>query len=223
MWDTSYKPLTSTYGNPKTGCQFTSLVRGCERRYALEHCETLLISKPSRFQQYGEELILDPQEGLAKEESVIQTQETAAELSRQKAAADLEEAVELLYSQTHVLHKERHTLIQIPKPTSKPSRHGNEWWIFCTAIRPDDDDWDKWRNTLPQEYDHVSEIGQPATFAQALARMVADQIRSQRRRLDTEHDGRCRNGALQIQDPMGLPRPRSLRRQRVRNAVRAHR
>ena len=41
---------------------------------------------------------------------------------------------------------------------------------------PNDGEWDTWRATLPEEYDHVSEIGQPAKFAQALARMVAEQI-----------------------------------------------
>ena len=33
-----------------------------------------------------------------------------------------------------------------------------------------------WKATLPEEYDHISEIGQPAKFAQALAHMVAEQI-----------------------------------------------
>ena len=35
---------------------------------------------------------------------------------------------------------------------------------------------DAWKATLDENYDHVSEIGQPAKFAQALARMVTEQI-----------------------------------------------
>ena len=159
---------------PDDRLPITSLVRGCERRYALEHCETVLISKPARFQQHGEELVLDPQEGLAKEESVTQTQETPAEISREKAAADLEEAVELLYPQTGILHKETRTNTNTDT-NIQTITYAKEWWIFCTAIKPDDD-LEKWRNTLPPKYDHISEIGQPAAFAQALARMVADQI-----------------------------------------------
>ena len=48
-----------------------ALVKGCRREHALEDGETIFISKPARFREYGEELILDVQEGLAKEESVI--------------------------------------------------------------------------------------------------------------------------------------------------------
>ena len=54
--------------------------------------------------------------------------------------------------------------------------YGKDWWIFCASIRPDDGDWDAWRATLDDDYDHVSEIGQPAKFAEALARMVTEQI-----------------------------------------------
>ena len=66
-----------------------SLVRGCERKYALEDCETIMISNPARYRSHGEELILDVQEGLAKEETVIASQETAAQATRQRAVADL--------------------------------------------------------------------------------------------------------------------------------------
>ena len=54
--------------------------------------------------------------------------------------------------------------------------YGKDWWIFCTSITPDDGDWDAWKATLDEDYDHVSKIGQPAKFAQALARMVTEQI-----------------------------------------------
>ena len=149
---------------PEDRLPITSLVRSCERRYALEQGEILLVSKPTRFQQYGEELILDPQEGLAKEETVIETKGTAADISRQRVSADLDEAVCLLNSPFRVSHTETHT-----NTNSQTLTYENDWWIFCTAIKPNDHDWGKWRSTLPQEYDHVSEIGQPAKFAQALA------------------------------------------------------
>ena len=48
--------------------------------------------------------------------------------------------------------------------------------MFCASIRPDEGDWDVLRFTLDEDYDHVSEIGQPAKFAQALARIVTEQI-----------------------------------------------
>jgi len=43
-------------------------------------------------------------------------------------------------------------------------------------LEPNDEEWESWRATLPGDYDHVSEIGQPAKFAQALARMVTEKI-----------------------------------------------
>ena len=54
--------------------------------------------------------------------------------------------------------------------------YAKEWWILSTSMKPDDEELDNWRTTLPKHYDHVSEIGQPAKFAQALAHMVAEQI-----------------------------------------------
>ena len=59
---------------------------------------------------------------------------------------------------------------------SRSLSYGKEWWIFCTSIEPSEGDRAAWRATLPEEYDHVSEIGQPAKFAEALARMVTEQI-----------------------------------------------
>ena len=59
---------------------------------------------------------------------------------------------------------------------SETLTYAKEWWIFCTSIRPDDSEWESWRRTLPDHYDHVSEIGQPAKFAQALAHMIAEQL-----------------------------------------------
>ena len=54
---------------------------------------------------------------------------------------------------------------------------GKEWWIFSTSIKPEtEDEWAAWRATLDPAYDHESAIGQPAKFAQALGRMVTEQL-----------------------------------------------
>ena len=155
--------------DPSDRTPITSLVRGSERKYALEDGETILISKPARFREFGEELILDRQEGLAKEESVTVTEETA----RQQAVSDANEAIELLNTRVRASYQETRTSTE---RNSQSLSFGNEWWILCAAIRPSEEDWATWRYTLPATYDHISEIGQPAKFAQALARMVAEQI-----------------------------------------------
>ena len=166
---TSYIDLRS----PGDRTPITSLVKGCERKYALEDCETILISKPARFRSYGEELILDVQEGLAKKETVIALPATTAQTTRGRAISDLNSALELLDTRIRPHYSESCTNTD---KTSKSLTYAKEWWIFSTSIRPENEERATWRCTLPKGYDHVSEIGQPAKFAQALSDMVAEQI-----------------------------------------------
>lgn len=151
-----------------------ALVKGCKREHALEDGETVLISKPARFREYGEALIRDEQEGFAKEEIITLAAETAVDAAKRRATEDLNEAHQLLKSGMEfvrrVEHKSRHTKCD-------SLTFGKEWWIFSTSIRPkNNDEWDAWRAALDDDYNHVSEIGQPAKFAEALARMVTEQI-----------------------------------------------
>lgn len=153
--------------------RFPALVKGCKREHALEDRNHVLISQPGRFRKYGEKLIKDVQEGFAKEKHVTLTEESSAELKRRKMVDDLNAARELVGSRIHMVHKETGS----GRNTSSNSiEHGEGWWIFCASIEPSKEDWETWRATLPEEYDHVSVIGQPAKFAQALARMVAEQV-----------------------------------------------
>lgn len=148
-----------------------SLVKGCKREHALEDGETVLISKPERFREYGAALIRDEQEGLAKVDRVLPERETPEAAVRRRVVAEQNEALEILG-----LPDQKSEYQEAEKTNSEFLSYGKDWWIFCASIRPDDDDWDAWRATLDDDYNHVSEIGQPAKFAQALARMVAEQI-----------------------------------------------
>ena len=75
-----------------------ALFKGCKREHALDDGATILISKPARFREYGEELIQDLQEGFAKEESMTVREETAAEAAKRRAVEDINEAQGLLNS-----------------------------------------------------------------------------------------------------------------------------
>ena len=152
-----------------------ALVKGCKREHALESGETILVSKPARFRDYGEALIRDDQEGLAREESVAETEQTPAQSMRQRAIADMNEALELAGSGTNLrlTHKETH--VESVKSV-KSFEYGKGWWVFCASIEPQGDEWEAWRATLDEEYNHESVIGQPSKFAQALAGMVVEQI-----------------------------------------------
>ena len=150
-----------------------SLVKGCSREHALEDGETVLISKPERFREGWVALIRDEQEGLAKEELVTLEAETPEEAAKRRATADLNDALQLVGSRMKSVHRVEYSR---RKTQSESFSYGKDWWIFCASIRPDDGDLDAWKATLDENYDHVSEIGQPAKFAQALARMVTEQI-----------------------------------------------
>ncbi len=150
-----------------------SLVKGCRREHALEDGETLLISKPERFREYGVVLIRDEQEGFAREEDVAVEAETPQEAAKRRATTDLNDALQLVGSVMKPVHRVEHSR---RKTRTESFSYGKDWWIFCASIRPDEAEWDAWRASLDEDYDHVSEIGQPAKFAQALARMVTEQI-----------------------------------------------
>ena len=150
-----------------------TLVKGCKREHALEDGETLLISKPERFREYGVALVRDDQEGFAREEFETLEAETPEEAAKRRATADLNDALQLVGSEIRAVHGVEHSS---RKTQSDSFSYGKDWWIFCASIRPGEGDWKAWRSTLDEDYDHVSEIGQPAKFAQALARMVTEQI-----------------------------------------------
>ena len=169
MLTTSYIDLRDEGERPV----IRSVVKGCRREHALEDGETVLISKPERFREYGVALIRDEQEGFAKEELVTLEAETPEEAAKRRATADLNEAIQLVGSG---MKPGRIVEYSRRKTQSESFSHGKDWWIFCASTRPDDADWDAWKATLDKDYDHVSEIGQPAKFAQALARMVTEQI-----------------------------------------------
>ena len=150
-----------------------SLVKGCKREHALEDGETVLISKPERFRGYGVALIRDEQEGFAREETVTLEPETPEEAATRRATSDLNDALQLVGSGIKPVHKVEY---KKRKTQSESFFYGKDWWIFCASIKPDEAEWDAWRASLDEDYGHVSEIGQPAKFAEALARMVTEQI-----------------------------------------------
>ena len=150
-----------------------SLVKGCKREHALEDGETVLISKPELFREYGVALIRDEQEGFANVKSVTLEPETQEEAAKRRANSDLNDALQLVGSGMTSVHRVE---FGRQKSLSKHLSYGKDWWIFCTSIKPEETDWDSWKASLDADYDHISEIGQPAKFAQALARMVTEQI-----------------------------------------------
>ena len=65
--------ITTTYvdfRDPAQRLPINTLVKGSRTEYAIQTCRKVLISKPSRFRNLGENLIRDPGEAFASHEQV---------------------------------------------------------------------------------------------------------------------------------------------------------
>ena len=159
---------------PGSRTPIRTLVRGCRREHALEDSETIQLSALQKFRDEGENLIRDPREGLAKEERETVKPETPEEAFQRQQTEDLNEGFELVDTGMKLTLGVTHRTVE---RSSGSLAFGKEWWIVSTAITPEiDEEWTAWRATLDPEYDHESVIGQPAKFAEALARMVVEQL-----------------------------------------------
>ena len=162
---------------PRSRTAIRSLVKGCRREHALEDTNTILVSPVERFRKEGEGLIRDEQEGLAAEKKEATMPETPQDAFSRRRVAELNEAVNLLGSGLRITRRETSRKVD---RSSKHLAFGKEWWIFSTALTPEtEEEWLAWRATLDPAYDHESTIGQPAKFAEALGRMVTEQMGAQ--------------------------------------------
>ena len=151
-----------------------TLVKGCRREHALEDTEAILVSPLERFREEGENLIRDEQEGLAAENTETVKAETPGEAFQRRQVTDMNEAVELLDSGMRITHRKTSRTVE---RSGKHVSYGKEWWIFSTALMPEtEEEWAAWRASLDPAYDYESVIGRPAMFAQALGRMVTEQL-----------------------------------------------
>ena len=167
---TSYVDLRE----PGNRTPIRTLVKGCKREHALEDSETIQMSALEQFRAEGENLIRDPQEGLAQGEVETVTPETPEQALQRRQNEDLNGALELVDSEMKLKISLTH---RNTERWSESLAFGTEWWIVSTAITPEnDDEWEAWRATLDPAYNHKSVIGQPAKFAEALARMAVEQI-----------------------------------------------
>ena len=167
---TSYVDLRE----PGSRTPIRTLVKGCRHEHALEDSETIQMSAIEQFRHEGENLIRDPQEGLAKRAAETVTPETPEQALQRRQTDDLTGALEIVNPDVKLSLNVTHHSVE---RSSGSFTFGTEWWIVSTAITPEtDEEWAAWRATLDPEYDHESVIGQPAKFAEALARMAVEQI-----------------------------------------------
>ena len=154
------------------------VVKGSPRRYAIEHCRTLRLSKPETFRQQGETLISDPDESVTR-------YETSSESARENDPVDLSRAVEIddeMNRGSVAIGSRRRQTVTNTKTTSRSASktthtYGKNCWIWCAAEEPsNDEEWNSWWRSLGEGYDHVTTIASQRKFARMLASAVVGQF-----------------------------------------------
>ena len=160
-----------------------TLVKACERQYAIEHSRQVRISKPSRFRKWGEDLIRDPGEARFSHEFTESQPERQLPTFLPKLPripdTDLDALLKQLPPDMRPHFSEANNITEKLTETLTFGRNG---WIFCVSMaQTKTADYAGWRDSLPEEYDHQSFIYRPRTFARALGMMLAEQIGAQGR------------------------------------------
>ena len=168
-------PIYVDFRPPSERLPITRLVKGCRTEHAIETGHTVLISKPSRFRDLGENLIRDPGEAYASQKVItceaVDDPDHLANARRRDQAEN--RAYELIGSNI----KTNTTGVRRTRSNTRSLTHGRNGWIFCASIEPTTtQEWELWRCTLQDDYDHVSFIQRPREFTRALATMVAEQL-----------------------------------------------
>ena len=171
---------------PADRSPITTLIKGCNRKHAIELCKKIRISKPARFREYGEGLVNDPFEARASSTNTVTERINSDDQTEAQLLNDeMHRASELLESpfSSTVRYTQR------TQKTTETLYSGKNGWIFCTSIEPADQKGkDGWRQTLPDRYDHTSHIRRPREFARALGFMVAEQLGPQGKEQKMTHD-----------------------------------
>ena len=161
----------------------TTLIKGCAKQYAIENLKKVRISKPEQFRKRGEGLIRDPSEAQASHTEMVK--ETVDD-PRQRQL--LTEAVDRISKRSQVPIEVTSLSTRISHKTTDSVIYGKNGWIFSTSIEPTNrEEHERWRGSLPEEYDHVSYIRRPREFARALGLMVAEQLGPQGQEAEMEH------------------------------------
>ena len=147
------------------------IAKGCEPKYAIEKCGTILMSKPERFRQFGESLIWDLHEGIMEDEDhAVIRRGDPVDLAVQSVVDDERFALgqDKFWRGTDSLDD-----VVISRTETISYTHGENCLIWCSALAPSNRaDKAEWRKSLQDSYGHVSYIYDPCIFARAMAMMA---------------------------------------------------
>ena len=151
--------------------------------------QTIRVSKPAHFRNYGEGLVRDPSEGAASTSAITgQRIDHPQELREQQEFYD-----EVGKCAESIGESMRMTAKGTKTTTERGARilFGRNCWIYSTAFEPTtDQQWDRLRESLEPAYDHVEYIHRPSQFAWSLGLMVVEQLGPRgRRQISTDSFG----------------------------------
>ena len=161
--------------DPDKRVPINALVKAGREGHAMNTLGTIRVSKPARFRNSGEGLIMDPAETLVSRSIANSAPVDEARLQELREFNDelrrCAAAIGARGSMTHSLPKET---------THKRTVNltlGKNGWIFSTSIEADDDeDQRRWRASMPTDYDHQQRIPRRREFARALGLMAVEQL-----------------------------------------------
>ena len=150
------------------------LVKATEPDYHLATSSTIRLSRPGVFRDKGEVLIQDEQEGRARTSSseTVEVPNEEPGLLGERISA-LNTALKLSRTKMSVSGSEHHTE---SKSSWQAVKFGADWLIYCTSMRPSNDEEEAWRKAFPSSYTSFTAIYRPTQFAQGLGLGVCEHI-----------------------------------------------
>ena len=149
-----------------------AIIKGCPSRYALENCGTLQMGTLSYYRKHGDSLIWDMKEGVIAGDERVE--------DRHDDPTDLD-----AYSQTDTEMSTSHPLgraigsttvkrLDVNETSQTSLLLGDNCPIWCASLEPQSTKgWSLWWGSLEPHYDHCTLLGDPASFARALAMMAS--------------------------------------------------
>ena len=161
--------------SPSDRTPITTLFKAGRQEHSVAELGTIRISKPVRFRDFGEGLIMDPSETLVSRTVVTSEQINDPDdlAEEQRINAELERCAAAIGQRfTNTTETIRRASTSTRTLTS-----GKNGWIYCTSVAPSDEEASRrWRASMPDGYDHVDDIHRPREFARALGLVVAEQL-----------------------------------------------
>ena len=167
------------FRNPMDRSPITTVIKGCEKQYAIETRNTIRVSKAEVFRKREkEDLIRDP-----SEMKISQTKVDSVIVDDPHDLADARLIDDEKNRAADIIGSGLRGNTRSTKRTRTASHNfdsGKNGWIFCTSIEPDcQEEMNKWRESLPSEYDHYWCIRRIREFAKALGMMIVEQCGAQ--------------------------------------------